>query len=154
MLYAYLTDNKLLNPKNAGFKKGDGTVNQLLYITDKISSGLDQGRDTRMVFLDAAKAFDKVWHKGLLFKLRQLGIAPDFVNWFDSYLSHRKQRVVLNSFSSSLLSIDAWPRQPKGNRHQRAVDQWNRRHYRNNLVCRQGKRRRHGRGCVFADDVR
>ena len=88
ILYKYLTDNNLLNSKNAGFKKGDSTVNQLLYITDKISSALDVGREVRMVFLDAAKAFDKVWHTGLLFKLRQVGIMPDFVNWFDSYLNN------------------------------------------------------------------
>ena len=60
----YFTTNNLLNPKNAGFKKGDNTTNQLLYITDKTSASLDNGHDVRMVFLDAAKAFDKVWHKG------------------------------------------------------------------------------------------
>ena len=107
VLYLYLTENNLLNPKNAGFKKGDSTVNQLLYITDKISSSMDQGKEVRMVFLDAAKAFDKVWHRGLLFKLRQLGITPEFVNWFASYLSHRKQCVVINGASSPTLSIEA-----------------------------------------------
>ena len=60
-----------------------------------------------MVFLDAAKAFDKVWHIGLLFKLRQLGIMPDFVNWFASYLSNRKQCAVINGSSSPFLSIEA-----------------------------------------------
>ena len=64
-------------------------------------------RKFRMVFLDAAKAFDKVWHKGLLFKLRQLGVTQDFVNWFESYLSGRKQKVVINGASSFSLFIEA-----------------------------------------------
>ena len=68
-LYDYLISNNLLNPKNVGFKKDDSTTNQLEYITDKIYKAVDEGKDVRMVFLDAAKAFDKVWHKGLLFKL-------------------------------------------------------------------------------------
>ena len=104
---SYLTGNKLLNPKNAGFKKGDSTVNQLLYITDKIAANLDQGKEVRMVFLDAAKAFDKVWHKGLLFKLRQIGLSQNFVSWFTSYLTGRRQRVVINGASSPLLPIEA-----------------------------------------------
>ena len=56
-LYDYLISNNLLNPKNAGFKKGDSTTNQLLYITDKIYKAVDEGKDIHMVFLDAAKAF-------------------------------------------------------------------------------------------------
>ena len=107
IVYTYLTTNSLLNPKNAGFKKGDSTINQLLHITNQILSSMDQGKEVRMVFLDAAKAFDKVWHKGLLFKMKQLGISPDFVNWSSSYLSNRKQRVVINGSSSSLLSVEA-----------------------------------------------
>ena len=73
VLYDHLSNNNLLNKKNAGFKKGDSTVNHLLHIYDKISQNLDQGKEVRMVFLDAAKAFDKVWHKGLIFKLRKMG---------------------------------------------------------------------------------
>ena len=103
----YLIEHSLLNHKNAGFKRGDSTINQLLYISNKISSSLDQGKEVRMVFLDAAKAFDKVWHKGILFKLRQLGVAQDFVNWFEFYFSARKQKVVINGASSSSLFIEA-----------------------------------------------
>ena len=102
----YFTTNNLLNPKNAGFKKGDNTTNQLLYITDKISASLDNGHDVRMVFLDAAQAFDKIWHKGLLFKLAQLGVSADLVQWFQSYLTGRHQRVVINGTASSILYLE------------------------------------------------
>ena len=42
VLYKYLTENNLLNPKNAGFKQGDSTINQLVYLTNKISYNLDR----------------------------------------------------------------------------------------------------------------
>jgi hypothetical protein len=47
-----------------------------------------------MVVLDVAKAFDKVYHIGLIHKLEQFGIINNLVKWFESYLSERYQRVV------------------------------------------------------------
>ena len=60
-----------------------------------------------MVFCDISKAFDRVWHKGLLFKLRQNGIEGNLLVWLTSYLSDRKQRVVIHSAMSSSRSISA-----------------------------------------------
>ena len=59
------------------------------------------------VFCDISKAFDRVWHKGLLFKLRQNGIEGNILNWLSNYLSHRKQRVTLQSTASSLKPVTA-----------------------------------------------
>ena len=53
-------------------------------------------REVRHVFLDMSKAFDKVWHEGLLFKLRQNGKSSKILNLLTSYLDKRKQRVLLN----------------------------------------------------------
>ena len=49
-----------------------------------------------MNFLDISKAFDKVWHEGLIFKLETIGISGNLLNLFESFLSDRQQRVVLN----------------------------------------------------------
>ena len=106
-VYKYLTLNKLLTPKNSGFKKGDSTICQLISICHKIHLGLENQKHVRMVFLDASKAFDKVWHRGLIFKLEQLGIVDPLLSWFRSYLSDRKQRVVLDGQASDWTSIDA-----------------------------------------------
>jgi hypothetical protein len=61
---------------------------------------LDSGKDIRVVFCDISKAFDRVWHKGLLFKLKQYGISGNLLVWFERYLSGRSQRLVLNGSNS------------------------------------------------------
>jgi len=60
-----------------------------------------------MVFCDISKAFDRVWHKGLLFKLQANGINGNLLAWLSSYLRNRMQRVVLHSSESSLRYINA-----------------------------------------------
>ena len=60
-----------------------------------------------IVFCGVSKAFDRVWHKGLLFKLRQNGIEGKLLEWLNSYLSQRKQKVGLKSCFSGLKSIFA-----------------------------------------------
>ena len=52
--------------------------------------------EVRGNFLDISKAFDKVWHDGLLYKLESFGISGNLMKLFHSYLNNRQQRVVLN----------------------------------------------------------
>ena len=54
-----------------------------------------------------SKAFDKVWHAGLLFKLKCYGVEGGIYNILENYLQDRKQRVVLNGKSSSWLDVNA-----------------------------------------------
>ena len=60
-----------------------------------------------MVFCDVSKAFDRVWHKGLIFKLKQLGIDGDVLKWVSNYLDNRQLRVVIKSCKSSFRSTNA-----------------------------------------------
>ena len=60
-----------------------------------------------MIFLDVSKAFDKVYHKGLIFTLKQIGVTGNLLGWLESYLSNMSCRVVLNGTSSSLLHTNA-----------------------------------------------
>ena len=105
--YEYLVANNLLTPKNSGFKVNDSTINQLISIVHQIYNGLECKHEVRMVFLDVSKAFDKVWHEGLLFKLRQLGFCDELVAWVGDYLSNRYTRVTIHGQSSSWLPIEA-----------------------------------------------
>ena len=65
------------------------------------------GKEVRMAFLDFTKAFDKVRHKGLLYKLQTLGLKDPLLSWFRSYLTDRKQRVVIDGQTSSWLNTEA-----------------------------------------------
>ena len=68
--------------------------NQLLLINHEILSAFDL--KVRGIFLDISKAFDKVWHDGLVFKLHQNGISGKMIYILEDFLSDRKERVVLN----------------------------------------------------------
>ena len=97
-LYNYLHLNGLIDENQSGFRPGDSTTNQLLYLVDEIHQAVDRTEclEVRAVCPDISKAFDKVWHQGLIFKLEQNGISGGLLKLFGNYLSNRKQRVVLN----------------------------------------------------------
>ena len=99
-LFNFLLENNLISPNQSGFKPGDSCINQLLSITHEIYNSFDEGLEVRSVFLDISKAFDKVWHKGLLFKLSKNGISGNLLELLSSFLIDRKQRVLLNGQAS------------------------------------------------------
>ena len=90
-IYHVLLEKRLLNPNQSGFRTSDSCINQLLVIAHGIFEAFDCNPtlDVRLVFLDISKAFDKVWHEGLLFKLRSMGISREFYNHLGNYLSGR-----------------------------------------------------------------
>ena len=59
------------------------------------------------MFCDISKAFDRVWHLGLLYKIESTGISGSLMSWFKNYLNDRKQRVVLPDSASSCASLKA-----------------------------------------------
>ena len=78
-----------------------------LLLPTKFNEGFDEGFEVRGVFLDISKAFDKVWHEGLLLKLNQNGISGNLLKLLRDFLSYRKQRVVLNGQHSSWDNVNA-----------------------------------------------
>ena len=94
-LYNYLKSMDIISKAQSGFTPGNSAVFQLVDLYDTFCRALDDGKEVRVVFCDISKAFDRVWHRGLLFKLKQAGISNPLLKWFESYLSDRFQRVVL-----------------------------------------------------------
>jgi retron-type reverse transcriptase len=84
-----------------GFRKSHSTVQQLHRVADYISTGLERKSYTCAVFLDVSQAFDRVWHQGLLSKLKTLIEAPYFLV-LKSFLSDRFFRVRYNCEFSTL----------------------------------------------------
>ena len=79
--------------------------NQLLSITHDICKSFDCGYEVRGAFLDISKAFDKVWHDGIIVKLEQNGISGKLHKLLHDILVNRKQRVVLNGQVSSWANV-------------------------------------------------
>ena len=107
-IYQHATDNSLLTQKQSGYRPGHGTQLQLLHLTHNMFSNLDKGNDFTAIYLDIAKYFDKIWHRGLLLKCeKEFGIEGTLLQWLSSYLSDRKQRVRVGDSYSSFQTINA-----------------------------------------------
>ena len=81
-LYNYLISNNLITKNQSGFHPGDSTVNQLIDLVNDIHKPFDSriSLEVWAVFLDISKAFDKVWHDGLIFKLKRNGVSGPVLN--------------------------------------------------------------------------
>ena len=101
-IYNFISEENLLNHNQSGFRPSNSCVNQLLSTTHKIFEAFDCNPtlEVRSVFLDISKASDKVWHEGLLYKLKSMGISGEPHKLLENYLSGRLQRVVLNGQTS------------------------------------------------------
>ena len=105
--FNHLRDMNFFTPFQSGFRPGDSTVNQLTFLYNTFCKALDDGLEVRTVFFDISKAFDKVWHKGLLVKLQESGVHGNLLLWFRDYLSYRRQRVVISGSMSSWVFLEA-----------------------------------------------
>ena len=101
-LFNHFQSNKVFTSSQSGFLPGDSCIAQLLSIIHEIQTafGNNPTVDVRGVFLDISKAFDRVWHSGLLFKLQAYGVEGKLLTLLKDYLHNRKQRVVLNGQTS------------------------------------------------------
>ncbi|GFW94086.1 probable RNA-directed DNA polymerase from transposon X-element [Trichonephila clavipes] len=88
-------------PQQCGFRPKCSTVHQLLRVTELIHSGFAKHEATGILFLDIAKAFDKIWHDGLLIKLIRLDFPAPLIKSIHSFLSHRSFRVRVDRILSS-----------------------------------------------------
>lgn len=73
-IYNVIPGQNNISQVQSGFQSEDSTVNQLVKIYNHIISHLDKSKDIRYVFSGVSKAFDWVWHKGLLYKLMNIGL--------------------------------------------------------------------------------
>ena len=106
-VYNHFKDNFLISVWQSGFQPSMSTMTQLTELYHQFCKAVSDGKEIRVVFLDISKAFDRVWHKGLLFKLRQFGITGDLLAWFTDYLKDRCQRVIINGQTSNWREIKA-----------------------------------------------
>ena len=101
----YLERNNLICTSQHGFRSGHSCLSELLDHFDDILTGLLENKDTDIIYLDYAKAFDKVDHPLLIQKLEKYGIHPSLIRWIKDFLTNRSQSVVVNGVHSFIAII-------------------------------------------------
>jgi len=97
----FMSDNKLLDTFQSGFRSGHSTTTALLNVTDELNLAIDRGLVSLLVLLDFSKAFDSVNYQVLLSKLSKFNFSASAISWFRSYLFDRQQCVSLESKTSN-----------------------------------------------------
>ena len=95
-MFNLFIENKIISSNQSGFKPGDSYINQLLSVSHEIYKSFDVGLEVKSVFLDISKAFDKVWHDGIIYKLTQSGISGNLLNLLEDFLKKEN-----NAYSST-----------------------------------------------------
>jgi len=101
-LTKHLDATEAITHHQFGFKPMHSTTQQLLCLTEHINNGFEKKLHTGAAFLDIAQAFDRVWHDGLLFKLKTLNTHPTIFNIIKSFLSDRCFAVRINDTSFAI----------------------------------------------------
>lgn len=97
-LYEFL--GPLISQNQHGFMRGKSVQTNLVEYADFISGAMDEGNEIHAIYTDFSKAFDTVDHNVLLRKLEYYGVRGSLLQWFESYLRHRNQRVAFNGTKS------------------------------------------------------
>ena len=97
----HLEKNNLITNQQHGFRQNRSTVTQLLHHVDSILEILEQNGNADIIYLDMAKAFDKVNHRVLLHKLSEMKITGKINQWIAAFLTKRTQYVVVNGYKSN-----------------------------------------------------
>ena len=118
-LLFFLESHSILSLRQAGFRPGRSTLDQIMFISQSILDRFNKprpGSRTILSTIDFSKAFDSVWHPALFHKRISAGLPPCFARWTQSFLSDRRASVVYLEQKSFLLSpsrcsarIRFWP---------------------------------------------
>lgn len=91
---------QIVSPNQHGFVKGRSTTTNLIEFVSRTLCSLENGNEVDVIATDLSKAFDKISHSLILFKLNALGFQPIFISWIESYLKDRQYRVIFRSSES------------------------------------------------------
>ena len=106
-LVFFLNKHKILSDFQSGFREKRNTTDNLFYLSQKALDTFDEGKITCGVVFDIQKAFDKVWHNGLIYKLSKLNLPERLGYWLVNAIENRKFYVKVDSEKSELFNITA-----------------------------------------------
>ena len=101
----FLESKHLLVKQQSGFRNKKGASDNLIFFTQKISETLNKGKKACGIFFDISKAFDKVWHNGLIHKLIKLNVPSYILKFIFDFLKDRKSRVCVGDSLSEFFKI-------------------------------------------------
>jgi hypothetical protein len=104
-LSTHLIKNKIIDNNQFGFTKGSSTEVATIHLLSKVYNNINDGKETSIIFIDLAKAFDCVDHSLLLDKLKKLSLPSLLLDVLESYLKDRKQFVLIEDIKSSILPV-------------------------------------------------
>lgn len=104
-LTVYLESNKLINPNQAGFRKGLSTIDQIIKLQNEVQRSLKQKRFTVAAFLDFEKAYDMLWRAGLMHKLMTLEVNCKMLKFINDFVSDRTFQVKVNECLSEVKTL-------------------------------------------------
>jgi len=105
LLVHHLESKQLITNSQHGFRQGRSCLTNILEFLDKVTGCIDAGDSVDVIFLDFAKAFEKVSHKRLLLKLKAHGIEGKLYYWIAEWLNNRTQRVCIRGVMSAWLAV-------------------------------------------------
>ena len=105
-LYSFLEGKNLIVKEQSGFRNKRGTADNLISMTQKIKECLNRKKKALGIYFDISKAFDKVWHAGLLYKLVYLGVPLYLIRFIKSFLKKRFFKVVIKKIKSKSNPIE------------------------------------------------
>ena len=97
----WLESNQRLDKFQSGFRQRRSTVDQIMRLADDAHKAINNKHYALTVMLDLEKAFDLVWHRGLIFKMRRMGLSGNIVNFVSDFLSNRCIRVRIGAAVSN-----------------------------------------------------
>ena len=101
----HLNEYNVIKGSQHGFTRGRSCLTNLLEFFEEVYEMMDEGKPVDVIYLDFAKAFDKVPHKRLAKKLQACGIRGQALTWIQSWLSGRRQKVGIGDKHSSWRTV-------------------------------------------------
>ena len=106
-MWKYICKYRLISDKQFRFRAGYSTADALTYVAQNLQDALDKKQEGRLICLDISRAFDRVWHRGLIAKLEAIGMKGPLLGWIENYLADRELKVTINGITSNAQSINA-----------------------------------------------
>ena len=106
-LTTYLEENNLISIHQSGFRKNRSTQDHIFRLRQDVKSNFNQNKLTGAILFDFSKAFDRTWHKGIVFKLYKIKVPLYLCAWINNFLENRLFYVYINNYKSMQKSINS-----------------------------------------------